>query len=139
MNLGYCVVFDHGEQGWDGLTVVVCNGTLEKAQSLVETISGYPINHERYTQEVFNLTEMYHKYQLGQITDKEINHLSGYSPEAAYAVLHVDPVDYSVQAFRPLGTRHWINRKWEFVTEALTAHLKENALKRKSRNAISNS
>lgn len=134
MNLGYCVVFDHGEQGWSGLVAVVCHENLSKAKSLVETISGYPMEHERYTQEVFNLTEMYHKHQLGQITDKDVASLNEYSPEAVYSILNAHPVDYSVQAFRPLGTRHWINRKWEVVSAFLTAHLQENALKRKSRN-----
>lgn len=133
MSLGYCVIFDHGEQGWDGLTVVVTSADLERAVKLVETISSYPATHERYTQEVFDLTRLYHQQALGEVSELDLMKLNQYSPESIQAINSASPVDYSVQAYRPLGTRTWINRKWGFVTDALFAHLRENSVKRQKR------
>lgn len=127
MNLGYCVVFDYMEQGWRGLTVVVCSQDLERAKELVENISDYPRDHERYSQEVFNLTEMYHKNALGMVPDEDLKYLKKYSPEAVEAILSGSAVDFSVQAHHPLGMRTWINRKWDMVTEYVTSHLRTQA------------
>lgn len=82
MNLGYCVVHYMHEQGMQGQVVVVTHTDLWEAQSLVETLSGYPRDHERYKQEVFNLTKMYHEEALGLLDDKYKRSLKQYSPEA---------------------------------------------------------
>lgn len=129
MDLGYCVVFDHMEQGWEGLTVVVTSDDLESAVTLVETISGYPRDHQRYTQEVFDLTRLYHQQALGEVGELDLMKLSQYSPESINAINKVSPVDYSVQAYTPLGARCWINRKWGFVTDALYTNLRENSVR----------
>lgn len=133
MELGYCVVFDHHEQGWDGLTVTVTSITLERAVSLVETISGYPATHERYTQEVFDLTRLYHQKALGEASEAELLELERYSPESIEAINSSSSVDFSVQAYRPLGTRTWINRKWDFITSRLAEHLHELSAERLAR------
>lgn len=129
MSLGYCVVFDHREQGWEGLTVVVTSTDLERAIKLVETISGYPKDHERYTQEVFDLTRLYHQRALGVVSELAMINLSQYSPEAVEAVDSNSQVDFSVQAYRPLGTRTWINRKWLLVKETIKTALTKSTKK----------
>lgn len=129
MDLGYCVVFDHMEQGWEGLTVVVTSTDLDEAVSLVETISGYPRDHQRYAQEVFDLTRLYHQQALGEVGELDLMKLSGYSPESINAIKKVSLVDYTVQAYTPLGARCWINRKWDFVTDALYTNLRENSIR----------
>lgn len=130
MNLGYCVVFDHGEQGWDGLTVVVTSTDLARAIRLVEAISSYPATHERYTQEVFDLTRLYHQQALGEVSQLDLMKLNQYSPEAIQAINSASPVDYSVQAYRPLGTRSWVNRKWGLVQSSIKKDLEESSIRR---------
>lgn len=127
MNLGYCVVFHIHEQGLPARIVVVTSLELEHAQSIVEDISGYPREHKRYQQEVFDLTSMYHRLELGELDDKELRNLQQYSPESVWAIKHDDQVDFTVQAFSPLGTRHWINRRWDEVVDNLNDILRQAA------------
>lgn len=130
-NLGYCVVFSHMEQGWDGLTVVVTHSNLAEASKLVEVLSGYHATHERYTQQVFNLTEMYHKLAL-EIDEvkSEFSDLADYSPESLIAINKCLPVDYTAQVYPPLGMRMWINRKWDLVQQAVSEDLKKKSIDR---------
>lgn len=133
MNLGYCVVFDHSEQGWDGLTVVVTSADLDRAVSVVEAISSYPATHERYVQEVFDLTRLYHQKALGEVSEIEMMTLKQYSPESIEAINTASKVEYSVQAYRPDGIRAWVNRKWDLVESTITQDLKERSIARSNR------
>lgn len=123
MNLGYCVVFNHAEQGFHMPVVVVTSPRLERAVELVENISGYARNHERYDFQVFDLTKLYHQKALGDC-EEAFKTLKNFSPEAAHAVETVTPVDLSVQTFPMRGKRDWINRKYDLVVIHLFAHLR---------------
>lgn len=133
MNLGYCVVFDYMEQGWDGLTVIVTGESLERCVSLVENISNYPRDHQRYTQQVFDLTRMYHRKALDELDPKLLSSLQSYSPESIRAINDNYPVAFTVQAHTPLGTRTWINRKWDQITDKLTEILRDASKARSER------
>lgn len=124
MNLGYCVVFNHGEQGYDMPVVVVTSASLERAISLVENISGYPRDHERYDFDIFDLTKLYHQKALGE-GQKLLKTLKDFSPEAVHAIETVAPVKLSVQAFPMLEDRDWINRKYDVVVKHLYDHLRK--------------
>lgn len=123
-NLGYCVVFSHMEQGSDGLTVVVTHSKLAEASKLVEVLSGHHAADERYTQQVFNLTEMYHKLALEiDSVSSEFRDLADYSPESLVAINKCVPVDYTAQVYPPLGMRMWVNRKWDLVQQTVSDDL----------------
>lgn len=130
MNLGYCVVFSYLEQGSIGLTVVVTSDSLPHAIDITEKVSGYPRDHERYTQKIYDLTNMYHRKALGELDPKQFQELKGHSPEACEAIEKVKLVKYSVQAYEPLGIRCWINRLWSTVTDAVTSTLKTRSTER---------
>ena len=130
MNLGYCVIFSHGEQGMPMLDVVATGDELERSLSIVESISGYPRDHDRYTFDVFDLTKLYHMSELGMDEARTlIDKLSNFSPESVAAISLAEPVEFTVQAYRPFGLRAWINRSWEVVTKFLGDHLKDSATK----------
>lgn len=127
MNLGYCVVFYAHEQGTPGSVVVVTSSDLDHAQNLVENISGYSRDHDRYEQEIFDLTRMYHLNALGELEDKALRNLYQYSPESVWAIKDASPVSFTVQAFEPLSTRQWINRRWDEVVDNLNDILRQVA------------
>lgn len=109
-NLGYCVVFSHMERGDGGLTVVVTHRNLSKAAALVEVLSQNYAQDKIYTQEIFNLTELYNKKLFGQDITEQLTDLENYSPESLLAIKTGVPVDYTAQAHPPLGSRLMFNR-----------------------------
>lgn len=134
MELGYCVVHDFMEQGMPGRVCVVTSMNLGAAQALVEQLSGYYRDHERYTQEIFDLTKLYHQKALCMPTP-QLDDLKQYSPEAWYCVQDGKPVQYTVQVFSPHGTRHWINRKWDTMVDYLNSELEKGAAEYKRKRA----
>lgn len=134
MDLGYCVVHHVHEQGSPGRVCVVTSRNLEAAQGLIETLSGYYRDHARYKQEIFDLTKLYHQKALDMPTP-QLEDLKQYSPEAWYSIKDANPVDYTVQVFSPLGTRHWINRKWDTMVDHLNAELERGAAEYKKKRA----
>lgn len=126
MDLGYCVVYEFMEQGLPDRICVVTSRNLEAAQSLVERLSGYYRDHERYQQKVFDLTKLYHQKALDMPTP-QLDDLKQFSPEAWYSVKDASPVDYTVQVFSHYGTRHWINRKWDTMVDYLNSELEKGA------------
>lgn len=116
MNLGYCVVHYVHEQGSPGRVCVVTSRNLEAAQGLIETLSGYYRDHARYKQDIYDLTDMYHRNAIGLLDSKRLESLKQYSPEAYNCIVSMEQVDYTVQVFEPLGMRHWINRRFDGVS-----------------------
>lgn len=142
MSLGYCVVHFMLEQGLPGRICVVTGQNLEDAQSLVERLSGYHRDHDRYTQEIFDLTKLYHQKALDMPTP-QLNELREYSPEAWESVNKNSPVNYTVQVFSPYGYRHWANRRWDgvcnFIDEESAKGAAEYAKRRAEAKVLKNS